>query len=108
MRFNITQQIEYTPQYKILSFYPVELFDFVTPLEEEEQTAIVPKKSVHEQEDGTVYGMCITSDSSKESVQDWIQFLQTKNPALEHIPVLFRIRDADFLLNESLKHEEEE
>lgn len=91
-----------------MSFYPVELFDFVTPLEEEEQTAIVPKKSVHEQEDGTVYGMCITSDSSKESVQDWIQFLQTNNPALEHIPVLFRIKDADFLLNETLKHEEEE
>lgn len=85
-----------------------EMFDFVTPLEEEEQTAIVPKKSIHEQEDGTVYGMCITSDSSKESVQDWIQFLQTNNPALEHIPVLFRIRDADFLLNETLKHEEEE
>lgn len=77
-------------------------------MSEEEQTAIVPKKSVHEQEDGTVYAMCITSDSSKESIQDWIQFLQTSNPALQHIPVLFRIRDADFLLNETIKQEEEE
>lgn len=85
-----------------------DMFDFVTPLDGEEQTAIVPQKSVHEQEDGTVYAMCITSDASKESIQDWIQYLQTSNPALEHIPVLFRIRDADFLLNETFKHENEE
>ncbi|XP_061181128.1 evolutionarily conserved signaling intermediate in Toll pathway, mitochondrial-like [Saccostrea echinata] len=95
--------------YKALKEEDVEdMFNFTTPLSGEEQTALVPKKSVHEQEDGTVYAMCITSDSSKESLQDWIQFLQTTNSALEHIPVLFRIKDADSLLKETIRQEEEE
>lgn len=46
-------------------------------------------RSVHEQEDATIFAVCATGTSSKDSLLSWIRCLQRKNPILEHIPILF-------------------
>ncbi|GFT69529.1 evolutionarily conserved signaling intermediate in Toll pathway, mitochondrial [Nephila pilipes] len=51
-------------------------------------------KSVHEQEDATILGMCCTGTSSKDSVLSWIRFLRKSNPKLDQISVLLKIRSS--------------
>ncbi|XP_043280952.1 evolutionarily conserved signaling intermediate in Toll pathway, mitochondrial [Venturia canescens] len=48
-----------------------------------------PVRSVHEEEDATIYSLCATGTSSKDSLLSWVRCLQRKNPVLEHIPILF-------------------
>lgn len=47
---------------------------------------------MHEQEDGNILAMCITGTSSRDSLVSWIRYLQTSNPNLEQIPVIFKLR----------------
>lgn len=50
-------------------------------------------KSVHVQDDGTIYGICATGTSTKDSLLSWIRLLeQDGNPALASLPVLFKFR----------------
>lgn len=52
--------------------------------------AVVRQPSVHEQEDGTVFAMCATGTSSRDSLLSWIRSLEKDgNPALAEVPVLF-------------------
>ena len=67
------------------------LFEWSTIWDEEEGGQLVPLRSVHEQEDGTVLAMAITGTSTKDSLVTWIRCLQQANPALEQIPVVFRL-----------------
>ena len=70
-----------------------ELFDwnlFYGSPEDKPSEIIVPP-SVHEQEDGTILGMCITSSSSKKSLMSWIRCLEEANPRLADIPVVFKL-----------------
>ncbi|XP_030376546.1 evolutionarily conserved signaling intermediate in Toll pathway, mitochondrial [Scaptodrosophila lebanonensis] len=48
-------------------------------------------RSVHQQEDGTIFAICATGTSTKDSLLSWIRLLEANgNAALGGIPVLFR------------------
>lgn len=50
-------------------------------------------RSVHEQKDGTIYAICCTGCSSKDSLLSWIRLLERNgNPCLAHLAVLFKFR----------------
>ena len=54
------------------------------------EQALIKQPSVHEQEDGTIFAMCATGTSSRDSLLSWIRCLETDgNPALAEIPVIF-------------------
>lgn len=58
-----------------------------------ENGAVVRQPSVHEQEDGTIFAMCATGTSSRDSLLSWIRSLEKDgNPALAEVPVLFMSR----------------
>lgn len=58
-------------------------------------TTTKPKRSIHQQDDGTIYAICATGTSSKDSLLSWIRLLQKHdNPVLGHMPVLFKFRSA--------------
>ena len=71
------------------------LFDWKNFWEDEEGGKLVPLRSVHEQDDGTVLAMVITGTGTKDSLVTWIRCLQQANPSLEQIPVVFRLRSPD-------------
>ncbi|XP_055617891.1 evolutionarily conserved signaling intermediate in Toll pathway, mitochondrial [Toxorhynchites rutilus septentrionalis] len=49
------------------------------------------KRSVHEQDDGTIFAICCTGSSTKDSLLSWVRLLQKHgNPYLAQMPVLFR------------------
>lgn len=51
------------------------------------------KPSVHEQKDGTIFAICATGTSTKDSLLSWVRCLeQDGNPRLAQIPVLFKFR----------------
>lgn len=57
------------------------------------KSAIGKLRSVHEQDDGTIFAMCITGTSTKDSLLSWIRLLENDgNPKLATIPVLFKFR----------------
>lgn len=69
--------------------------DFTTYFEEENYSQLVAKPSEHEQEDGTIFAMCVTGTSSKDSLITWIRYLQKNNPILEHAKIVFTLRSPD-------------
>nr|XP_033342869.1 evolutionarily conserved signaling intermediate in Toll pathway, mitochondrial [Megalopta genalis] len=50
--------------------------------------------SIHEQDDGVYYAICLTGTSSKDSLLSWIRCLQKTNPVLNHIPIVFKLKSA--------------
>lgn len=55
------------------------------------KNAISKNRSVHQQEDGTIFAICATGTSTKDSLLSWIRLLESNgNPILGEIPVLFR------------------
>ena len=51
------------------------------------------KKTVHEQDYETIYAVCATGTSSKDSLLSWVRILQDKeNPILGELTVLFRFK----------------
>lgn len=54
---------------------------------------ICKPRSVHQQDDGTIFSICATGTSSKDSLLSWIRLLEKNgNPVLGQIPILFRFR----------------
>lgn len=52
-----------------------------------------PQRSIHQQDDGTIYAICATGTSTKDSLLSWIRLLEKDgNPKLAHLPVLFTFR----------------
>jgi evolutionarily conserved signaling intermediate in Toll pathway len=52
-------------------------------------------RSVHEQKDGTIYAICCTGCSSKDSLLSWLRLLERNgNPCLANLAVLFKFRSA--------------
>ena len=48
-------------------------------------------RSVHQQDDGTIFAICATGTSTKDSLLSWIRLLEANgNPVLGEIPILFR------------------
>lgn len=68
------------------------LFDWVNFWEDEEGGQLVPARSLHEQDDGTVLAMAVTGARTKDSLVTWVRCLQRANPSLHHVPIVFRIR----------------
>lgn len=65
------------------------MFLFGTPSE----VKLLVEPSVHEQEDGVIYGVCATGTSSRDSLLSWIRLLQKfGNPVLSDIPVVFTLK----------------
>lgn len=57
------------------------------------QNHLVPKRSVHQQDDGTIFAICATGTSSKDSLLSWIRFLERSgNVDLGSIPILFKFK----------------
>lgn len=55
--------------------------------------AVGKAKTVHEQDDGIIYGVCASGTSSKDSALSWIRILQKeKAPILETATILFRFK----------------
>lgn len=52
--------------------------------------ALQVQRCIHEQDEQTIFSVCATGTSSKDSLLSWIRCLQTKNPDLENIPILFK------------------
>jgi len=46
----------------------------------------------HEQEDGTIFAVCATGTSSRESLLSWIRFLEKENAVLSDLAVLFTLQ----------------
>lgn len=55
-------------------------------------TALTKPRSVHEQNDGTIFAVCATGTSTKDSLLSWIRLLEKSNPCLSEIPVLFKFK----------------
>lgn len=52
-----------------------------------------PERSIHQQDDGTVYAICATGTSTKDSLLSWIRLLERNgNPCLADTPTLFKFR----------------
>ncbi|OQR66670.1 evolutionarily conserved signaling intermediate in Toll pathway [Tropilaelaps mercedesae] len=47
--------------------------------------------SVHEQTDATIYAVCSTGTSSRDSLLSWLRLLQNTNPCLGRLPVVFKL-----------------
>lgn len=52
---------------------------------------VVKEPTVHEQEDGTILAVCATGSSSRDSLLSWIRTLETTNPNLANMAVLFTL-----------------
>ncbi|XP_019555592.2 evolutionarily conserved signaling intermediate in Toll pathway, mitochondrial [Aedes albopictus] len=49
------------------------------------------QRSIHEQDDGTIFAICCTGSSTKDSLLSWVRLLEKHgNPCLGHMPVLFK------------------
>ncbi|XP_045476027.1 evolutionarily conserved signaling intermediate in Toll pathway, mitochondrial [Harmonia axyridis] len=69
----------------------INLFNLKPPI----QKHIVDRKTVHEQDDGTIFAICATGTSSKDSLLSWIRHLEKNgNEVLSKIPVVFTLRSA--------------
>jgi signaling intermediate in Toll pathway protein len=61
----------------------------------QKKNKVALKRSVHEQEDGTLYAICCTGCSSKDSLLSWIRLLEKNgNPQLSELVVLFKFRSS--------------
>lgn len=69
-----------------------EFLKFMAP-KQTEVAVKKPKRSIHQQDDGTIYAICATGASTKDSLLSWIRLLERNgNPSLAHTPVLFTFR----------------
>lgn len=54
---------------------------------------VAKKRSVHQQNDGTIFAICATGTSTKDSLLSWVRLLEANgNPVLGEIPILFKFR----------------
>ena len=66
-----------------------------TIFDSEEPKELMPRLNDHQQEEGTILGMCVSGTSSKDSLITWIRCLQEKNPKLERIPIVFKLHSGE-------------
>lgn len=54
---------------------------------------VTVKKTVHEQPDGTIYALCCTGVSTKDSLLSWVRLLEKDgNPNLANLAILFKFK----------------
>lgn len=67
----------------------VPFFGFPRP----QPSKVALRKSVHEQDDGIIYAVCVTGTSTKDSLLSWIRLLEKDgNPNLANLAVLFKFK----------------
>lgn len=51
------------------------------------------KRSIHQQDDGTIFAICATGTSTKDSLLSWVRLLEKQgNPNLANVPILFKFK----------------
>lgn len=61
--------------------------------EEVDTKSVVPVPSVHEQEEGTIFAMCASGTSSKDSLLSWIRHLESDgNLSLAKLSIVFTLK----------------
>jgi signaling intermediate in Toll pathway protein len=53
---------------------------------------LMTQKGIHKQADGTILAICATGTSSRDSLLSWIRILQTSNPKMDHLNVIFTLK----------------
>lgn len=69
--------------------------DFLKPFGQKPKPKdkVALKRSIHQQDDGTIFAICATGTSTKDSLLSWVRLLQKNgNPNLENVPVLFKFK----------------
>lgn len=56
------------------------------------ETSLATDASVHQQEDATIFAVCATGSSSRDSLLSWLRILQRVNPVLQDLPVVFTLK----------------
>ena len=57
-----------------------------------EPDVLMTQKGVHQQADGTILAIAATGTSSRDSLLSWIRILQTSNPKMDHLNVIFTLK----------------
>lgn len=68
----------------------------IHPHGQSKEGALMKQKNIHTQEDGTVLSLAATGTSSRDSLLSWVRLLQTTNPKLEHLQVIFTLKAPNF------------
>lgn len=78
----------------LISFFFIDVSNLeFDPFRLRAKKQIAKTRSVHEQDDGTIYAICATGTSTKDSLLSWIRHLEKdNNPVLSKIPVLFKFK----------------
>lgn len=67
----------------------LKLLFFGEKAEPSQDLSLLP--TVHEQSDSTIFAVCSTGTSSRDSLLSWLRLLQKTNPCLETLPVVFQL-----------------
>lgn len=51
--------------------------------------ALMQQRNLHVQKDGTMLALCATGTSSRDSLLSWIRILESSNPNLKNLQVIF-------------------
>lgn len=68
---------------------------FLNPFGEKPQpkNKLALKRSIHQQDDGTIFAICATGTSTKDSLLSWVRLLEKHgNPNLANVSVLFKFK----------------
>lgn len=68
-------------------------------METSEDRGLIIVPSVHEEVDATIFAICATGTSSKDSLLSWIRCLQKTNPILGKLSIVFMFKN---IIRESL------
>lgn len=91
LRGEAVEEIVDDTDYDDVTNIEVPLFGMGRPKATKNKLAL--KKSIHEQPDGTVYAICCTGASTKDSLLSWVRLLEKDgNPNLENLAVLFKFK----------------
>ena len=61
---------------------------------EDKDRVLSPTKNLHIQDDGKILALCATGTSSRDSALSWVRILQSSNPKLKSLPVVFTNKGA--------------
>jgi len=83
--------VEYNDDIEVDDVSDIEVPIFSLGKVRQKKNKVAILRSVHEQKDGTIYAICCTGISSKDSLLSWIRLLEKNgNPSLADLLVLFK------------------
>lgn len=57
-----------------------------------QKKALTQQKELHRQKDGVILGICATGTSSRDSLLSWIRMLESTNPNMANLQVIFTLK----------------